>query len=123
MQEDNPEDDEYFKIAMAQNDRKKRYLSPTKEYFGKDAKVCGYRDKWGHAYVIFIDTDYDGKVVIPGPFAKNPKNPENPDKPEEGVEVVYKQVCIVCLGPQPPDRNITISKNLDRSKMIYSWDE
>lgn len=45
------------------NKKAKKYLNPPPSYFGaSDSTTAGYRDPWGRPYIIYLDTNYDGKI-------------------------------------------------------------
>ena len=44
------------------NKKAKKYLNPPSSYYGTEASTNGYRDPWGRPYIIYLDTNYDGKI-------------------------------------------------------------
>lgn len=47
------------------NPRKIKFLSPSKKFVNTDTTQRGYRDPWGRPYIIYLDTNYDGKILLP----------------------------------------------------------
>ena len=49
--------------AKTFNKKTKKYLTAPNSYFGaSDSTTAGYRDPWGRPYIIYLDTNYDGKI-------------------------------------------------------------
>ena len=83
------------------NPRKIKFLEPTKKY----AKEGGYRDPWGRPYVIYLDTNRDGQISLPG------------------GKIIYDDVAVIGLGSYDYETNDKISNILSKSNQIVtSWE-
>lgn len=51
--------------SKALNPRKIKFLSPSKKFVHSETTQRGYRDPWGRPYIIYLDTNYDGKILLP----------------------------------------------------------
>ena len=67
------------------NPRGIKFLEPSKKYSRSEDTAKGYRDPWGRPYVIFLDTNYDGQIEMPGSTSSN-------------RFYVYDDVAVVGLG-------------------------
>lgn len=85
------------------NSKKVRFLTPIAKY----SKYGGYLDPWGRPYVVFLDTNYDGEITLPGNIK------------------IYDDAAIVGLGTYTPkDNNTTLKEALEdknASQIVTSW--
>ena len=44
------------------NKKAKKYLTAPNSYYNSETTTNGYRDPWGRPYIIYLDTNYDGKI-------------------------------------------------------------
>ena len=93
------------------NPKKVKFLTPSSKYSKPAATQNGYRDPWGRPYLVFLDTDYDGKIEMPGSTDSN-------------RIYVYDDVAVVGMGSFDPSSTSTLGDLLDdknRSKIVTSW--
>ena len=93
--------------AFNLNSKKVKFLTPPSKYSNSDAKKGGYRDPWGRPYLVFIDADYDGKIILPG-----------------GKIEIYDDAAIVGEGSFEHTNTSKLSDLLDnknKSKIVTSW--
>ena len=91
------------------NPKKVTFLTPTAKYTGSDNAKNGSRDPWGRPYLVFLDTNYDGEIELPG------------------GKKIYDDAAVVGLGSYDPTAGSAddkISKALESknaSKIVTSW--
>lgn len=88
------------------NSKKVKFLTPSSKYRNSDAKKGGYRDPWGRPYLVFLDADYDGKIILPG-----------------GKEI-YDDAAVVGEGSfehSNTDKVKDILNDKNKSKIVTSW--
>lgn len=91
-----------------QNPQRTRFLEAPPKYFDTDANAKGYRDPWGRPYIIYLDTDMDGKITVDSKF--------------DGGRTLMQDVAIISLGSQIRDGSIEeLSKDGGNKNFIYSW--
>ena len=91
--------------ALKFNSAKKKYLTPAKDYYSSDASSKGYRDPWGRPYIIYLDTNYDGKIENVNSNFKVPNN------------TVVDIVAVVSLGRNGE----TIDSKIKVEDLAASW--
>lgn len=92
--------------AFDLNSKKVKFLTPSSKYSNSDEKKGGYRDPWGRPYLVFLDADYDGKIILPG-----------------GKEI-YDDAAVVGEGSfehSNSDKLSDLLKDKNKSKIVTSW--
>ena len=94
------------------NKKAKKYLNPPPSYFGaSDSTTAGYRDPWGRPYIIYLDTNYDGKIEgIAAKFGATGNQ-------------VNDTVAVISLGKTTvPSGGITVNSNdIEVDDLCTSW--
>ena len=91
------------------NPRGIKFLTPTKKYSKTAATEQGFRDPWGRPYMIFLDTNYDGKISLPTGCGL----PDN---------TYYGDVAVIGLGSYDYEANGKISDALKKdAQVVTSW--
>ena len=90
--------------AFDLNPKKIKFLTPGKNFAHAEAGKRGYRDPWGRPYLVFLDADYDGKIILPG-----------------GKEI-YDDVAVIGIGTFDFGTSDKISDALKKPEQIVtSW--
>lgn len=95
------------------NKKAKKYLNPPNSYFVTDSATNGYRDPWGRPYIIYLDTNYDGKIEnIGNKFGLAGTNNQ-----------INDTVAVISLGKTTvPANGIAVnSSDIDQEDLCTSW--
>ena len=93
------------------NKKAKKYLNAPNSYFGASSSTtAGYRDPWGRPYIIYLDTNYDGKIEgIAAKFGATGNQ-------------VNDTVAVVSLGKTTvPSSGIAVNGDIDSDDLCTSW--
>ena len=94
------------------NKKAKKYLTAPNSYFGaSNSTTAGYRDPWGRPYIIYLDTNYDGKIEgIAAKFGATGNQ-------------VNDTVAVISLGKTTvPANGIAVnSADIDSEDLCTSW--
>ena len=93
------------------NKKAKKYLTAPNSYFASDSTIAGYRDPWGRPYIIYLDTNYDGKIEgIAAKFGATGNQ-------------VNDTVAVISLGKTTvPANGIAVnSADIDSEDLCTSW--
>ena len=76
------------------------------------------RDPWGHPYIVWVDMDYDGRVINPFPDVVN-----GPILPATNPNAKYisQPVLVMSLGPDGKANFSQPSNVGDNKDNIYNW--
>lgn len=86
------------------NPRGIKFLTPNKKYSNSAATESGYRDPWGRPYIIYLDTNYDGQISLPG------------------SKTIYDDVAVIGLGTYDYATNDKIADALKKdAQVVTSW--
>ena len=98
--------------TIKQNPQRIRFLEAPSKYFDDNAGVkVGYRDAWGRPYIIYLDTDLDGKITIPAVLAGTSSD-----------HVLTQEAAVISLGSHSKDGSISdLAKNGGNKNFILSW--
>ena len=92
----------------------KKYLTAPNSYFGaSNSTTAGYRDPWGRPYIIYLDTNYDGKIEnIASKFGLAETNNQ-----------INDTVAVISLGKTTvPANGIAVnSADIDSEDLCTSW--
>ena len=92
------------------NKKAKKYLAAPTTYYGSET-TNGYRDPWGRPYIIYLDTNYDGKIEgIAAKFGATGNQ-------------VNDTVAVISLGKTTvPANGIAVnSADIDSEDLCTSW--
>ena len=94
------------------NKKAKKYLAAPNSYFGaSNSTTAGYRDPWGRPYIIYLDTNYDGKIEgIAAKFGAT-------------GDQINDTVAVISLGKTTvPANGIAVnSADIDSEDLCTSW--
>ena len=96
--------------AKTFNKKAKKYLAAPTTYYGSET-TNGYRDPWGRPYIIYLDTNYDGKIEgIAAKFGATGNQ-------------VNDTVAVISLGKTTvPANGIAVnSADIDSEDLCTSW--
>lgn len=88
------------------NPRKIKILTPSAKYTKSATSQNGYRDPWGRPYLVFLDTNYDGEISLPG------------------SKKIYDDAAVIGVGSFEAGTSDKLSNALDAknaSKIVTSW--
>lgn len=86
------------------NPKKTKFLTPGKNFIHAEAGKRGYRDPWGRPYIIMLDTNYDGKIELPG------------------GKVIYDDVAVIGIGTFDFGTSDKITDALKKpEQLVTSW--
>ena len=94
------------------NKKAKKYLTAPTTYYGSET-TNGYRDPWGRPYIIYLDTNYDGKIEnIASKFGLAGTNNQ-----------INDTVAVISLGKTTvPANGIAVNSNdIDPEDLCTSW--
>ena len=97
--------------AKTFNKKTKKYLNAPNSYIGaSNSTTAGYRDPWGRPYIIYLDTNYDGKIEgIAAKFGATGNQ-------------VNDTVAVVSLGKTTvPANGIAVNGDIDSEDLCTSW--
>ena len=98
--------------AKTFNKKAKKYLAAPTTYYGSGT-INGYRDPWGRPYIIYLDTNYDGKIEnIASKFGLAETNNQ-----------INDTVAVISLGKTTvPSGGITVNSNdIEVDDLCTSW--